>query len=508
MLDGGTHSTLLLKLKFMQNKAILDITNKGTDTMIFKPEEMIGVIDLRSLGYYKIKQGILQQNLSRYYRFEKAEKLCEYFNKFVNTLKKERKQKSSEDKYPWLDPYDEQRHMRDKEILNKYINLDNSCLSKEEKKEVMGMLYRYKEAFSLRDEIGPCPNIEVEIDVTDKSPIFIRPYHVREEDKAFNDKEMKQLCSTGILKEGFSAYFSPVMLISRKMTKDKRVVSDSRHLNVRIVKNNLAYPSVRDMFSVVGSSKCKVLLVLDLNDAFHSLRLSENSKRYCGILPYFGSMSYLYHRMPMGLNISPSIWQSYINVILDCLQSRKYCEAIMDDLLLFTLSNMSHMDKLEDLLKALLKNGLKISPKKCQLFRTNLQYMVNELLIQDKRVCVQPLRSRLEATQKLQPTTTVKGCRSFAGMVNLLSMFCPELQKLLKPIYKLTRKRRPFIWGKEQQDSFDEIKCRLIKPPVLHMPNRTGRFHLYSDTSKFATGSALYQIQNGKPKLIAYAVWP
>ena len=83
-------------------------------------------------------------------------------------------------------------------------------------------------------------------------------------------------------------------------------------------------------------------------------------------------------------------------------------------------------------------------------------------------------------------------------------MFCPELQKLLKPIYDLTRKGRPFIWGKEQQDSFDEIKCRLVKPPVLHMPNKTGRFHLYSDTSKFATGSALYQIQNGKPKLIAY----
>ena len=84
-------------------------------------------------------------------------------------------------------------------------------------------------------------------------------------------------------------------------------------------------------------------------------------------------------------------------------------------------------------------------------------------------------------------------------------MSCPELQKLLKPTYDLTRKGRPFIWGKEQQDSFEEIKCRLIKLPVLHMPNKTGRFHLYSDTSKFATGSTLYQIQNGKPKLIAYA---
>ena len=84
-------------------------------------------------------------------------------------------------------------------------------------------------------------------------------------------------------------------------------------------------------------------------------------------------------------------------------------------------------------------------------------------------------------------------------------MIGTELQKLLKPIYDLTRKGRPFHRGKEQQDSFLEIKHRLTKPLVLHMPNKTGRFHLYSDMSKFATGSALYQIQGGKPKLIAYA---
>ena len=203
MLDGGTHSTKLIMLKFARNKVILDITNKGADTMIFKPDEMIGIIDLRLLCYYKIKQGILQQNLSRYYKFERAEKLCEYFNKFVNTLRKEREQKPPRDEYPWLDSDDERRQMTDKEILDKYIDLDNSCLSEEEKIKVMDMLYRYREAFSLRDEIGTCPSIEVEIDATDKSPFFIRPYYVREEDKVFIDKERKQLCYMEILKEGF-----------------------------------------------------------------------------------------------------------------------------------------------------------------------------------------------------------------------------------------------------------------------------------------------------------------
>ena len=87
---------------------------------------------------------------------------------------------------------------------------------KGEKKEVMEMLYKYNEVFSLRDEIGTCPNIEVEIDVTDRSPFFIRPYHVKEEDKALIDKEMKWLCYLGILKERFSSFSSSVMLNSRK----------------------------------------------------------------------------------------------------------------------------------------------------------------------------------------------------------------------------------------------------------------------------------------------------
>ena len=248
---------------------------------------------------------MLQENLSKHYYLELADTICEQFNRFVNLLKKE--EESSEEKYPWLDKNDERKYMTDREILDTYINLDNSCLTKAEKKEVRDLLYEYKDVFSLRDEIGMCPNTEVEIDVTEKTPFFIRPLHAKEEDIVILDKEMKRLCYLGILKEGFSAYSSPVMLISRKMTQDKRVATDSRHLNMHITKNNLAYPLLKDTFALLGSSRCEVMSVLDLKDAFYSLRLTENSKRYCGILPYFGSASYLYQRMSMGLNISLAI---------------------------------------------------------------------------------------------------------------------------------------------------------------------------------------------------------
>ena len=310
----------------------------------------------------------------------------------VERVKQEEIGKQKE-KYPWLDDMDERKYMMDKEILAKYIDLRDSCLYDSERKQVLEMLYDYKEVFSLRDEIGTCLNIEVNIEVTDDSPFFIRPYHVNKEVRAVLDKEMRRLCYLGILKEVFLAYSSPVILISRTMTSDKRVVTDFRHLNMRIAKNNLAYPLLRDTFALLGSSKCEVMSVLDLKDAFHSLRLLEKSQKYCGIFPHFDSASYLYQRMPMGLNVSPLIWQSYINTILNSLQSRKYCEVIIDDLLLFTPSKIVHIVKLEDLLKGLRKNGLKISPMKCQLFRMELQYMGNTIFIKDRRVCVKPLHS-------------------------------------------------------------------------------------------------------------------
>ena len=193
MLDSKEQCMVVLKLKFVRNFALLDVTNNTQEKVIFEPKQMLGILDLRSLGYNKIKQGVLQQNLSKCYHFELVERLCEEFNTIINKRKKEEKE-IEKDRYPWLDENDERKYMTDREILEKHINLDDSCLTESEKTQVRDMIYEYREAFSLRDEIGTCPNIEIDIDVTDKTPFFIRPYHVREEDKRILDKEMKRLC--------------------------------------------------------------------------------------------------------------------------------------------------------------------------------------------------------------------------------------------------------------------------------------------------------------------------
>ena len=115
IIDQGQKPPMMLKLKFVWNKAMLDITNNMRETLIFDRKTMIGILDLRSLGYYKIKQGVLQQNLNKYYHFEEANRVCKAFNKMVETAKQEEKDKQKE-KYPWLDDTDERKYMMDREI--------------------------------------------------------------------------------------------------------------------------------------------------------------------------------------------------------------------------------------------------------------------------------------------------------------------------------------------------------------------------------------------------------
>ena len=348
------------------------------------------------------------------------------------------------DQYPWLADDDLRRHQTDEEILYEKIDLSNSALSRKEKTRLMKMLIKYRNAFSLRDEIAECPNLEVDIKGIDDSPFFVRPFPITESDKPFMDDQMERLVSLGILSKNSTSHTSPVMLITRKLTKDKISVVDFRLLNTRILRRNTSIPLMSDVLSILGNSECEVVSCVDIKDAYHSIRLTEKSKEYCGILPYFGSPIYRYEVLPMGIACAPQIWVDYITLILSELEDKKKYIAIMDDLLNHS-TKVDHWKLLEQHLKSMCKNGLRLSPKKCQLFKTNLIYMGNEFTINRRTMTITPLRSRTEAINKIPTPRTPKQCKSFCGAVNYLSLFCPDLQKLLKPIVELTRKGRPFV---------------------------------------------------------------
>ena len=175
----------------------------------------------------------------------------------------------------------------------------------------------------------------------------------------------------------------------------------------------------------------------------------------------------------------------------------------MDDCLVHS-KFADHLQDLTNLFQSLIDNGLKISPKKCQFFQTELVYMGLKFLIYNGRPSITPMKDKCEAIRRLDPPKTVRDCRKFCGMVNFLATFLKDLQKILIPIYNLTQKSITFLWSEECQQAFDHIKFLLSNPPILRMPDMTGTFQLMSDTSTLAAGAALYQYQGSAFYIVGY----
>ena len=264
----------------------------------------------------------------------------------------------------------------------------------------MKLILKYIDAFSLRDEIGECPNLVAVIKVIDESSFFVRPFPLSETDKPFMDKQMERLVSLGILTKNSTSHTSPVMLITRKLTNDKRPFVDFRLLNTRILRRNTSIPLMSDVLSILGNSECEVVSSVDIKDAYHSIKLTEKSKEYCVWYSTLLSPIYRYEVLPMGIACAPQIWMDYITLIMAELEQKNKYIAIMDDLLLHS-TKATHWKLLEQLFLSMCKNGLKLSPKKCQVFRTKLTYMGNEFVINKRTMTITPLRSRTEAISKI-----------------------------------------------------------------------------------------------------------
>ena len=204
-----------------------------------RKNKAVGVLDLRSIGYFKVGY----QKMLNVVKSSKALKMYHYQQIKCETKtevdqymritgrygseKGENDEKQTDsyqnsDPYPWPADDNPRRYQSDEEIMYERIDLSNSALSRKEKTRLMKLLIRYRDAFSLRDEIGECPDLEADIKVIDESPFFVRPFPISEGDKPFMDKQMERLVSLGILSKNSTSHTSPVMLITRKLTEDKR----------------------------------------------------------------------------------------------------------------------------------------------------------------------------------------------------------------------------------------------------------------------------------------------
>ena len=432
----NTLSIITTETEFLNQTTCFNLTNTNNKPRIFSQNIPFAYLDTRSIGHYDPSKA-LHMISSDPLIF--TSNLASISEPYIDRLIHEEPPLDNKDPYPWFDPQDPRRFQTDRELLEQLIDLSESSLTDSEKEQFYDLLEEYKRTFSLCDEIGLAQGMEINLELTDTTPFFIRPFTVTEDMKPKIDKEMNKLVILGILKKDLSGFSSPAMAIPRKNSNVPRVVADFRYLNTRLLQLNMTFPLVKECIQSIGASQCDVMSVIDLRDAYHTLRLSPNSQQYCGITPYYGSDTYLYQRLPMGLKVSPAIWQAFINKVLGPIPNRQRHIAIMDDCLVHSKFR-DHMTDLRNLFQSLLDHGLKISPKKCQFFRTSLIYMGFKFLIENGRPSFTPMKDKCDAIRHLERPKTIKDCRKFCGMVNFLATFLKHLQRHLVPIYNLTRK--------------------------------------------------------------------
>ena len=283
------------------------------------------------------------------------------------------------------------------------LNLKDSVLDEKGEEELLEKVEQFTDVFSLRDEIGTCPFIEAHLKLKDETPFFVRLYPMREEQKKVIQKEMDRLEHLGIIRKGLTGYSSPVVLVKRKNQNLYQVCSNFCILNEKLVKINHAFPLVRDCIEQLGRKKCHYLSTIDLRDAFHTLQLALSLQKYCGITPYYGSPTYHYLRMGMGMSVSPQIWQQFVDLVFqdDLIKRKQNFDVIMDDMFIH-LTAEEHMDDLMDLIKVLGKYDLKLSPQKCQFFKKKIVYIGLEFQIHEDKVC--SIKRQMSCHQKFRIT--------------------------------------------------------------------------------------------------------
>ena len=198
------------RMQFKQNKTVVEFNNKGNRLSEMQKYRPIGVLDLHSIGYYKVNyQRLIAMAEGRFDLFHYCKRLpfvkdenAEQYHRMSGSHSQDianKQRRECTDPYPWLASDDPHQFQTDHQILYEKIDLSHSHLTSKGKAKLMKLILRYRDAFSLRDEIGTCPNLTADIKVIDESPFFVRPFSLSETDKGFMDEQMEKLVSLGIL---------------------------------------------------------------------------------------------------------------------------------------------------------------------------------------------------------------------------------------------------------------------------------------------------------------------
>lgn len=396
------------------------------------------------------------------------------------------------------EPPIESEQTRIKRIENG-LRLDH--LNQEERGHVLDIIKEFPSSFHLPgDQLGKTTTLTHRITTTDGTPVHTRQYRFPPVHQDEIKKQVQGLLENGIIKHSSSPYNSPLWIVPKKPdsngNKRWRMVIDYRGLNDKTVGDSYPLPNITEILDKVGGAK--YFSVFDLASGFHQIGVDPEDQPKTAFSTPNGH--YEYQRMPFGLKNAPATFQRLMDLVLSGLQGVELF-VYLDDIVVYSSSLQQHGHQVRRLLRRLKEHGLTLQTDKCEFLRKEVTYLGHIL----SESGVKPNPHNLEAVRKFPSPSSKKNIKQFLGLAGYYRRFIPNFAEQARPMTKLLKKAVAFVWGEEQQKSFEELRDALCEEPVLQYPDFSRPFSLTTDASDHALGAVLSQGEKGEERPVNYA---
>lgn len=374
------------------------------------------------------------------------------------------------------------------EINSKIENLGE--LNVEEKKKIRDVLLRYRSIFNKYP--GKTTKYIHEIKMHDKTPFVKRPYPIPISLRPAVEQTLSEMLKLGVIKREATPFASPMTVVSKK-DGTVRICLDARWINNKMVPDHEAPISPEELLHSIKS--VKFLSTIDLRASYWQIPLSEESIPYTGFL--YGGQSFTYQVLPFGLKTAVASFTRAMDRILGP-EIRTFTLVYIDDLLVVSSSFEEHLLHLNKLFSKLADAGMTINLEKTHLFRSEVPFLGH--IISTRGVLTDP--TKISAIKDFPTPQNLKQLRSFLGLCSYYRRFISKFSNLVVPLSHLLKKGTPWRWTSECQTALEQIKQVFLKTVILTYPNFQRTFYLQTDSSHYALGAELYQLDDQENHLV------
>ena len=387
---------------------------------------------------------------------------------------------------------DTEREKKD-ENLEKLYNLEHIEKGKE---ELVKLINQYPEVTSKSAyDIGNCSLPPMEVETGNAKPICIPPRRMGPRQRARIRGHVKDMTEAGILGESDSAWSFPLVPVAKR-DGDVRPCVDFRLLNEVTTSQAHPLPNIGEHLSALKGAK--FYSTLDLNKGYHQFKMGSKSAPKTAF-PFEGTL-YHYNRVPFGLKNSAGWFQRNMQLVLAGI-SIEECLIYLDDILIFSPDEKSHLITLEKVFQRLMKFGLKIKPQKCQIFCREVDFLGHRLGEEG----IVPLQTNVKAITEFPRPSTTRQLKRFIGMAGWYRQYIENCSSIMRPLNRATTKNR-LVWNEQCQEAFEKVKEHISTSPILAYPDYASSEPLIitSDASSSGAGAYLSQYQEGRHRVISY----